>query len=184
MTMKTLTLCLTAALAFTLVGCNESQLTQRPATSQCGGFFGDNTNAHKSPMGDPATYCDAEVLWWSYASETQTLALADNRMMLNCCGDHSIDVALENGTYVVTETDAPQASAGGARCGCMCVFDFTTEVEPVPAGTIQLRVVRNVTDSEVGPETIWEGALDLTAGSGNVTLDASGVDMWCTPPAV
>jgi hypothetical protein len=175
-----------AASALALLACDESddRLTRNSAISACGGFFGANSAHHKDPMGDPATYCDAQVLWWSYTSDTQVLALSDNRVDLNCCGDHSIDVDLVDGVYVVTETDAPQANAGGARCGCSCVFDFSTEIVTVPEGTVQLRIVRNVTDSEAGPETAWEGSLDLTDGSGHETIDASAVVMNCEVPTV
>jgi hypothetical protein len=64
----------------------------------------------------------------------------------------------------------------------MCVFDFTTEVTPVATGSIPVRLIRNVTDSEEGPVTVWEGSFDLSLGNGSVTLDASET-MWCNPPA-
>jgi len=151
-------------------------LVQRPATSACGGFFA----GAKSPLGDPATYCDAEMLWWAYDAATGMLTLANNRIELNCCGDHSIAVTLEEGVYVVTERDAPEFA--DARCGCMCVWDFDVEVDDIPNGVIDVRLVRNVTDGG-GPRTVWTGSLDLTLGTGSVTIDAGTAEPWCSSAA-
>ncbi|MFH2006796.1 MAG: hypothetical protein ABI333_09450 [bacterium] len=179
--MRTLTRYGAIVLAATwLAGCSNTdpsdQLTQQQAISECGGFL--ITANMKSPLGDPATYCEAEMLHWAYNASTQTLDLANNRMLLNCCGNHSINVSVEDGVYVISEVDAPEFA--DARCGCMCVFDFTTTVQGIPEGVIPVRIVRDVTDAEGGPQVVYEGSLDLTAAVGSVELDPADVEPWCS----
>ncbi len=154
-------------------------LEQTPLVSDCGGFIKQTKIAPPTP--DPATYCDAERLLWAYDAETGSLGLTDARMLLNCCGEHSIEVTLDEGTYVIAERDAPQIVNGmGARCGCMCVFDFGVSVEGIPSGVLPIRVTLDVTDSAEGVKVVYEGSLDLAAGSGAVTLDATTVEPWCS----
>jgi hypothetical protein len=147
------------------------EIAQQQAVSECGGF-----EAQLRTTADTG-YCDAEVLLWSYDSETSTLSLADNRIFLNCCGEHSMVVTEEEGVYVVTETDAPEF--GDARCGCMCVFDFTVEVYDIVDQAFDFELVRDVTDSESGPEVVYEGSLDLSEGSGSIVLDETDIGDWC-----
>ena len=148
-------------------------IDQTDAVSGCGGFpltraplFGDYTGE----------YCDAEVLHWEYDETNQILDIRDARILLNCCGDHSMDVAFEDGVYLIDELDAPQN--GDGRCHCMCVFDYDLSATGIPAGIITVRLMRHVTDS--GDEfMVWEGELDLAEGSGFVILDDTPEDNWC-----
>jgi hypothetical protein len=161
------------------VWCNPPQaLSVQPQISDCGGFFSQPSS--KSPLGDPETYCEAEVLWWSYTADSQTLNVADNRATLNCCGDHSVLAAMDGTTLEVVEIDAPEGGSG--RCNCLCVYDYTVTVSPIPSGVLPVRLLRNVTDAMAAPVLVWEGTFDLGLGNGSVTLDASET-MWCTPPA-
>jgi len=165
---------LATTLAATACGGGGPALPQQQAISECGGFEAQTRGVMKADTG----YCDAEVLLWSYDSESGTLSLADNRVFLNCCGDHSMVVADDDGIYEITETDAPEFA--DARCGCMCVFDFTVEVYEVFDQAFDFRLVRNVTDSESGLETIYEGSLDLAEGSGSIILDETDIEPWCS----
>ena len=155
-----------------------STLTQKSLVSECGGFAKTKVDP---PTPDGATYCDAEQLLWVYDAGTQSLGLTDARMVLNCCGEHSITVAVDDaGTYVVSERDAPQIVAGStARCNCMCVFDFGVSVEPVPAGSIDVRVTLDVTDSGEAAKVVYEGSIDLSQGSGAIVIDSTSADPWC-----
>ncbi|MBK9263987.1 MAG: hypothetical protein IPM54_29820 [Polyangiaceae bacterium] len=146
-----------------------------PSISECGGFI--NSGA-KIPMPDAATYCDAERLLWNYDAATKTLGLTNARIMLNCCGDHSVNVTRDGDTLVFTEVDAPEAAAGGARCHCMCVFDYAADIIPVESGSISIRVVRDVTDAP--PSKIaWEGTIDTSAGEGEVIINSESAEPWC-----
>lgn len=163
-----------AILALALAACEggptfENPLEQTSAVSECGGF----PQTRDLADGD---YCDAEVLSWQYEEASQTLWLADNRILLNCCGDHSMTISEEQGVYVATERDAPEFD--DARCGCMCVFDYTLEAN-IPEGTIALRVVRDVTDWPEGSGTVFDDTIDLTQGSGSVILDDVPITDWC-----
>jgi hypothetical protein len=152
-----------------------------PLVSECGGFVAGGTGA-KIPQPDPATYCEAERLLWNYDAAAKTLGLTNARVQLNCCGDHSVKVTRDGQTVVFTEIDAPQASAGGARCKCNCVFDYAADVSTIESGSMSLRIVRNVTDAQPAT-TVWEGMLDLAAGAGEVVVSTDSADPWCTPPA-
>lgn len=160
-----------------VAGCAGEDLSRDTQVSACGGF-GQAAQALRADLnGDPATYCDAERLLWAYFEDTRTLELANNRILLNCCGEHDVDVALEAGVYVVTETDAPEF--GDARCGCMCVYDYHTAIADVPAGQVDLRIIRDVTDSEDGPQLVWEGTIDTTTSTGAVEVETDDVEPWC-----
>jgi len=149
-------------------------LTQQPMISDCGGFEVEVVDSYS---GD---YCAAERLSWTYDAATETLELLDSRALLNCCGEHSIEIQLVDGEYVIRETDAPDG--GGGRCDCMCVFDFSLSVAGIPAGNLPIRVERHVTDEGAAPVVLHRGALDLAAGSGEVVLSDESAELWCEGP--
>ncbi len=167
---------LTLPIALILTACGGSEegpsLTQHAAISDCGGFATTQRSAD-------ADYCDAEVLDWSYDATTQKLTVVNNRVLLNCCGDHSMTATLVDGVYVIDEVDAPEGGAG--RCDCMCVFDYSLEIEGVPSGVIAVQLFRDVTDNESGPALLYDGDFDLGSGSGSEIIDATDVGMWCEP---
>ncbi|MCC6554971.1 MAG: hypothetical protein IT372_18515 [Polyangiaceae bacterium] len=182
---RTLALILLAAPALSACSSSEGgpgegapQLSQRPSISECGGFAAQPGARIEPPVPDPATYCEAERLLWAHDAATEELALTNSRIVLNCCGEHSISVAEDAGVYVVTERDAPVD--GDARCGCECVFDFAVVVESIPAGVIGVRVVRDVTDSGEAPRVVYEGSIDLSQGEGVVTVDSASAEPWCS----
>jgi hypothetical protein len=149
--------------------CEASAPVQSSDISECGGFDAAGYKA----AGD---YCDAELLVWSYDAEAGRAGLIDQRILLNCCGDHSMSATLVDGVYVLEEVDAPEGGSG--RCDCMCVFDFGIELE-VGGGLMPVRIVRDVTDEGGEATTVWEGVIDLGAGSGSVVIDDSDIGMWC-----
>ena len=176
------TLMVIAAFSLVLAACQTSNnpdgISQSYATSECNGFQAAAPHNFKNN----GNYCDAEILHWSYDAATQTLSLADNRILLNCCGDHSMTMTLEQGVYVVTERDAPEF--GDARCSCMCVFDYTMEAHGIPQGQIALRIVRDVTDWPDGSGIVFDDALDLTQGSGSIVISDVPEPDWCQEPAL
>ncbi len=150
---------------------------QQYAVSECDGFGTLEDYLHTPPP--PADYCAAEVLHWEYQAGTETLRLADARVLLNCCGEHSMTIDVVEDVYVVTETDDPEMTdMGPSRCSCMCVFDFTLEAAGIPQGTIQVRLVREISDWEEASGLIWEGELDLGQGNGAIVIDETYVE-WC-----
>ena len=152
--------------------CTESfdpVIQQHSATSECGGF------AAESGKRSSADYCDAEMLYWQYDGVNQTLSIDNDRILHNCCGEHSMTVSEADGVYVVTERDAPEF--GDARCGCTCVFDFSVTAVGIPAGVIPLRIIRDVTDAGE-PVTVLDETIDLDAGSGSFIIDPQPTD-WC-----
>ncbi len=151
-----------------------SDFTVAPAISPCGGFKA----GAKIPPSDPTTYCDAERLLWNYDATTKTLGVSNARVVLNCCGDHSIKVSKDGDVIVYTEIDAPEAAAGGARCGCECVFDYAADISPVEPGMVSLRIVRDVTDAPPAT-TPWEGFIDTSTGQGSIIVSMESADPWC-----
>lgn len=163
-----------------LLGCGEGGnepdpghlIPQTYQISECGGF-------ELQSRGDfaPAGYCDAEVLKWSYDAQSGTLKLRNNRVELNCCGDRAMTLQEQaNGSYEIRVTDAPEALVG--RCLCTCVFDFSLEAKSIASGVIQVKLLREVTDSGLGAAQIWSGQLDLSKGAGEVVLNSTP-SSWC-----
>jgi len=111
------TLALTSLLAIWIGGCGvEAEDPGQPGqqsfrVSPCGGFTASLAQK-RAP-----SYCDAEVLEWTYAKGT--LKLLDKRVVLNCCGNHSVKITQENGTTVITEVDAPQGALAASACASM-----------------------------------------------------------------
>ncbi|MFC1654980.1 hypothetical protein ACFL2F_04155, partial [Myxococcota bacterium] len=153
--------------------CIDDHTNQEDDVSACGGFAANGG----SIFIDPPEYCSAEVLHWLYEPGTQTLKLADARVLLNCCGDHSMTMELQAGVYVFTEWDAPEG--GWGRCGCMCVFDYTIQVTGIPQEVINIRIDRDVSDWPEATGTVYTTQLDLTLGSGFEIIDDEPVDIWC-----
>jgi hypothetical protein len=154
---------------------NPGQTTYK--VSECGGFA-------KLGKSDTYGYCDANTLDWSYDKATGKLKLIDKRVLLNCCGDHTVKVKQENGTFVIREIDAPEQ--GNMRCKCMCVYDFEvtfdTGVVPV-GGLLPIKLVRDTTDDNEPAKTVFSGKLDLSQGSGTEVLDKTDVGPWCESSA-
>ena len=168
------------ALAGLLVwaGCNETESggTHEPtfrhtsAVSDCGGF-GEVVHDDSD-----STYCESELLRWTYDAATRQLEIDHDRLLLNCCGEHSTELELVDGVYVLTEIDEPEA--GGGRCDCMCVFDYSVVVDDLDADEIDLAIVLDVTD-DAAPVQTWTGTLDLTLGDGEIVISNEDVGMWC-----
>jgi hypothetical protein len=150
-------------------------IAQESTVSVCGGFD-PKVVEYPEDSGDQLGYCDAEVLEWQYEAETQTLVLVNTRIELNCCGNHGSTIAKQGDVYVVTQVDAPEGMGG--RCDCMCVFDYELMAEGIEGDAIDIQVMRDVTDSQAGPQLVFEGTIDLTQGVGEAILDAEPSD-WC-----
>ena len=178
------TILITLASLSLMLGCgvegdpDSSDLPQSQKVSSCGGFSKTSPQSHLEgglELFAGNTYCDAEVLDWSYDKAGGKLTMSNNRVLLNCCGDHSISAKEVGGVVVVTEVDAPDSLGG--RCGCMCVFDYALDLESIAPGTIQVRLDRHVKPGT--PRTAWKGKIDLSKGSGSVVVDKTSVGMWC-----
>jgi hypothetical protein len=89
-------------------------------------------------------------------------------------------IAEQDGVLVFSETDDPLP--GGARCLCMCVFDFKVAAEGVVRGTTAVKVIRLVSGGPGGSGVVFEGTLELSAGAGFTTIDSSP-STWCEPRA-
>ncbi len=165
-------------LSATLAGCggqgSDSGLLKDYAVSDCGGFV----SIRQGVLKDNSDYCAAERLSWSYNSGTKELTLVNTRVLLNCCGEHTVDAWHEDGRIVVQERDEPEAE--DLRCGCMCVYDFRAVLSDVEREAISLTLEREVTDDPAATGTVFQGTIDLTQGdSGVVVVSDEDVDIWC-----
>jgi len=144
-----------------------------PLTSACGGL---GNEALALTSGD---YCAAEVIDWAYDAETGELSLLHQRTTLNCCGQHSVSADWDGDTIVVTSIDSPEGM--GARCACMCVFDFGLTVTDVVAGAAPQALVWGevvTDDDQEEPRVVFDGTLDLSQGSGRIVI-SDAESMWC-----
>jgi hypothetical protein len=171
-------LLLTISLLFALscafdTAADSIPLVQHASLSGCGGFAADLDDPEEAP----AAYCQAERLDWTYDPASETLALIDRRVLLNCCGDRRIGASLSNGVLTVTETDSPEVR--DVRCGCMCTFDFSLTVVGVPDEPVMMELVRDITDDGEGPALIWRDELNPGFGSDSVVIDSTDAGIWC-----
>lgn len=149
-------------------------ISQNGVVSDCGGFAEDRS------ADTGGAYCGDDAFVWSYDSTTETLSLVNTNVFLNCCGVHSMTVIEDSSTggYVWTEIDDPEVYDGEeARCGCMCMYDYSVEIPSVTEGTVALQIDRSVSDNTPADWTAWSGTLDLTAGSGEEIIEADAG--WC-----
>ena len=164
-------------LLFFTLSCDSESPVQTPdkisvnvsQISGCGGFA---SAAKRMDSGipftrDPSTYCNAERLHWLYDENTRTLSFLNSRVLLNCCGDHAITAAFEDGTLVIAEDDQ------GGLCDCECIFDFFVEITGIFYGIITLRLDLTVDDTTL---TKWEGKIDLSKGSGEIIIDDNALE--------
>jgi hypothetical protein len=154
---------------------DDQLIPQTFAVSECGGF---KVTPQSNNSYQPAGYCDAEVLEWTFEPKDGTLRFSNNRVLLNCCGDRKVTLKEVKGKLVINETDAPELSTG-ARCHCMCVFDLAVEALKVPGGVVQVELHRSITDGTGGPTLVFDGKLDLNKGSGTLVIDKTDVGPWC-----
>lgn len=185
---KALALLTTIAQSYLLVACGPGSepatptgLNVTPTISTCGGFVASGSVPKGPPAPDPATYCDAERLHWRYDKTAKTLALLDARVMLNCCGEHSIAIEQQDLTFTFTELDTPQGGVGGTRCKCNCVYDYAATIANVAEQTITLRLIRNITEQMPPAQTIWEGKINLSDGEGEIPIDTTPATGICSP---
>ncbi len=140
-------------------GAEATNIGLNPAYSACGGF--EALRLIPLPAG--------EYLDWVWDEPSGKLSLTNRSICLNCCGEHSMSVYLQDGIYVVHEKDSPDGLDG--RCFCNCRFDFAMDVPSVAAGVIGIVVLREVTDANGIPETVWQGTIDLSGLSGSIAID-------------
>jgi len=159
-------------------------ITARSFLSECGGLESQQQTLLVQPpspgRGDDL-YCDAERLYWRYEEGERRLTLLNTRAMLNCCGEHQMDIQVIAGGYLVREADVPGSQG---RCLCTCPFDFLMHIEGVPpSGSVALRLERTVTDWPDGSGTLLDVELDLSTGSGIFAIDESDASGSCEEPA-
>ncbi len=144
--------------------------------SECGGFDDGRADLAmtQSDIDDPRGYCDAQVLYWEYTGDT--LSVLDSRVMLNCCGRHSVSIS-GGDTVTIHEQDDPEP--GDLRCDCRCAYDFRAELEGLIAGPVNLELLLHVTDVTDEPTVMWSGAVDLSEGSGEIVIDATPEPDFC-----
>jgi hypothetical protein len=126
--------------------------------SECGGFSTDSKRA-----ADPDT-STVEKLIWTYDAKIRTLTVLNTRVSLNCCGKHSITASRDEDAIVVSENDQPLDQG---RCKCVCLFDFSTEIGGLSAGTVNVRLELTV-DATLFKK--WSGPIQLTEGSGEIMI--------------
>lgn len=142
--------------------------------SGCGGFINESKRANYDiPITiDPSTYCNAERLHWFYDEYTKTLYIMNSRILLNCCGDHTINASLEKGVLSISENDQPPADGSG-RCRCICVYDFLIEISEISSGVITMRIDLTVDDTTSNK---WEGKVDLKEENGEIIIDDKALE--------
>lgn len=142
---------------------NAVNIGMEPQFSACGGF-----QATRLVPLEVTT----ETLDWTFEPETAVVSFVNSDICLNCCGEHSMAIFLVNGVYILTEVDEPAGEGG--RCFCDCIFDYAIGVtvgsSEITSGIVYVAITREVTDFGLAAETVWEGSIDLSAGSGSIVV--------------
>ncbi len=144
--------------------CEPTDLGKNAKASECGGFAAKRTK-------ESDIECRDEGLAWQYDNASKTVSFLNDDAWLNCCGEHSVTISLneETNVYEIRETDKPVN--GGGRCNCMCFFDFNIDLPDISSDTVKVKLFRHVTDYGNLPSIVWEGELDLTKGQGYVLIE-------------
>lgn len=144
-----------------------------PEVSECGGFETVARALDENPD------CSDHVVTLTVdQDDPDVVHFVNQGVWLNCCGEHDIKVFLEDGIYVIYEYDEPEGGLfGGARCGCMCLFDFAVDIPDVDQEIVSLRIRLDVSDDDIPERTVWEGDLDLSTGTATHVI-AENVG-WC-----
>jgi hypothetical protein len=144
-----------------------------PTISECGGFP-VSRSARLDHGSSTSEFCNDDMLHWQYNEKTQTVTLTNDFVWLNCCGVRSISVyQTAYGRYEFRQTDEP---APEGRCDCECSFDYQVDISPV-SKSIDLDIVRNVSDATPTTWTAWSGGIDLTENTGEILIEADVG--WC-----
>lgn len=164
--MKSFFICFVAFVFIFSAGCennlDNSNRADNVQISDCGGF--ESGAATKLP-GDEAEDC-SQLIVWNYDDSTGVLNVMNEAVRLNCCGEHSVVIVEGDGGY---EFNIVDRSEHGARCDCICTFDFGADITGVDVSSVKLTVYTDVEEED--EKTLqWEGTLDLTQKSGTVVV--------------
>jgi hypothetical protein len=137
---------------------------EEDSISDRGGFLDPEQRLAPAPDSD---YCAAEVLRWRYDELLGTLRITDARLLLGCCGQRTLTVERVDSLLEITERDVPE----GGRCDSACVFDFAVTLPGIPPGPHVVRLLRDVTDAQGGPNLVWQGEIHLPGQGGALVLN-------------
>jgi hypothetical protein len=156
-----------------------SNATFASSVSACGGF-GQGTHlfsGYRPYDYDSSTegYCAAEVVEWLYDGQSMALTVVHKRVVLNCCGDHFVEVTSQTGGYLITEVDNGLDNGGTNRCNCDCIFDYATEIHQVAQGVVQLSVQSKVIDLQTVTTAVMNQPIDFSSGKGKVVISATAL---------
>ena len=166
--MKRIFIVLSGILVF--AGCGESDIGENVRVSECGGFEDRETVTFK----EEEQKCD-QLIIWEYDEAQNVLSILNQDVLLNCCGEHDIRIEKTGNNIEYTMIDN---SVQGARCGCMCRFDYSADIKNVTEGEISLTVFTDVEEEEA-LETVWEEKINLSEGSGTILIkERSGMNCW------
>lgn len=165
--MKNLIIMVSFVLMILSVGCegvnSSSDLAENVKTSECGGF--ENGVVTKLPGGETEN-CSQKLIW-SYDESSGVLNIINEAVNLNCCGKHAVIIEKtgEDGyDFIMIDN-----SDHGARCKCMCFFDYSADIAGVDNSSVKLRVYTDIEEEE--EKTLhWEGTLDMTQKSGTIVV--------------
>ena len=138
--------------------------------SKCGGFDIEKTVFAGKDADESRK---DEKLLWKYNKKSKVLTLMNKNVWLNCCGQRSVTVSLNEatGTYEIYETDTVESDGSEIlRCDCNCFFDFKVKLSGMEVAKVKFKLFRTVSDAATPMSTVWKGSLDLNEGEGDVVI--------------
>ncbi len=148
----------------------SGNIGENAEVSKCGGF-----NIEKTVFAgkDADESRKDEKLLWNYNKKTKVLTLLNKNVWLNCCGQRSVTVSLneKTGNYEIYETDIAESDGSEIlRCDCNCFFDFRVKLSGIEIGKVNFKLFRTVSDADTPMSTLWRGSLDLNEGEGDAVI--------------
>ncbi len=144
--------CLWALAAF--AACAEEPVLPEAATQPAARLVhASNCKSAATRQATPDMPSDRGCLRWNYYDRTRLLRLVHVNAGLNCCPEYTVSLTVEDGCLFVQEVE----TAG--HCRCLCLYDFTFEIDDLPRGVYEVIVQEN---HLAGDDPPLVGIIDLT----------------------
>ncbi|HPG35117.1 MAG TPA: hypothetical protein PLG63_02170 [bacterium] len=148
-----------------LSSCSDSNLAENAKVSGCGGFKDEAFAISFKDETELDAKCDQQIIW-KYDEQSGVLTVLNTNIILNCCGNQSIKIEENDGGYDFVMIDK---SERGARCNCICLYDYTADIKNISGKSVKLSVYIDI-EEEKERQLFWEGDIDLTEKSGTIKV--------------
>lgn len=143
----------------------ETNLAENIKVSDCGGFESGVVTKLPSEDGEEIMDC-SQLIVWEYDDSTEIIKISIKNIELNCAGIGKVQIRKTetNYEYIISE------DLGGGDAGCSCLFDFSAELAGIISESLDFKVSHSVKYTETETTPVWDGTIDLSQKSGEITI--------------